>query len=162
MTLMTLPLPQSKGKAVAGILGSFPGGRAPVVITVGFDAFEIADAARARDLRPQPGTMRHEDRALSPRPPAGVVRGRPQLAAAAVATLSTRGWHHRVALADDGFGVGAQTNARDGSKVEHELALRPELLSPARMPPTAQRAPRGERRELLVFDCGAGAVLLRA
>jgi len=32
----------------------------------------------------------------------------------------------------------------------------------ARMPPTAQRAPRGEERGLLVFDCGAGAHFLRA
>src|SRR5207302_10204724 len=46
------------------------------------------------------------------------------------------------------------TSARDRSRVEHELALRPECSAQVRMPPTARPAPRGERRGLLVLTAG--------
>ena len=45
-------------------------------------------------------------------------------------------------------------NPRDRSRVEHELALRPEFPPQARMPPTARSAPRGVRRGLLVLTAG--------
>jgi hypothetical protein len=45
-------------------------------------------------------------------------------------------------------------NARNRSRVEQELALRPRFSPQARMPPTALRAPRGERRGLLVLTAG--------
>ena len=53
-------------------------------------------------------------------------------------------------------------NGLNGSTVERELAPRPGFPALARMPPTARFAPRGERRGLLVFDCRAGALFLRA
>jgi hypothetical protein len=40
------------------------------------------------------------------------------------------------------------------STVEDELALRPGFLSQARLPPTAQPAPRGVRRGPLVLTAG--------
>ena len=52
-------------------------------------------------------------------------------------------------------------NARDRSRVEHELALRPGFSAQARMPPTA-RLRHEARGGVTGFDCGAGAVLLRA
>ena len=45
-------------------------------------------------------------------------------------------------------------NARDRSRVGRQLALRPGFSALARMPPTALRAPRGERRGLLVLTAG--------
>jgi hypothetical protein len=45
-------------------------------------------------------------------------------------------------------------NARDRSRVEWELALRPGFSAQARMPPTARFAPRGERHGLLVLTAG--------
>lgn len=45
-------------------------------------------------------------------------------------------------------------NARDRSRVGGQLALRPGFSAQARMPPTALRAPRGERRGLLVLTAG--------
>ena len=45
-------------------------------------------------------------------------------------------------------------NARDRSRVGGQLALRPGFSALARMPPTALRAPRGERRGLLVLTAG--------
>src|SRR5205807_313462 len=48
----------------------------------------------------------------------------------------------------------AQTSARDRSRVEHELALRPGFSAQALMPPTALPAPRGERPGLLVLTAG--------
>jgi hypothetical protein len=53
-------------------------------------------------------------------------------------------------------------NAPTRSTVVDELALRPGFSAQAWKPPTALLAPRGERRGLLVFDCGAGDVLLWA
>ena len=43
---------------------------------------------------------------------------------------------------------------RDRSRVEHELALRPESSAQTRMPPTARGAPRGERPGPLVLTAG--------
>src|SRR5205085_6206068 len=51
------------------------------------------------------------------------------------------------------FGV-VHVNARDRSRVGGQLALRPGFSALARMPPTALRAPRGERRGLLVLTAG--------
>jgi hypothetical protein len=45
-------------------------------------------------------------------------------------------------------------NARNRSRVERELALRPRFSPQARMPPTARPAPRGARRGLLVLTAG--------
>jgi hypothetical protein len=45
-------------------------------------------------------------------------------------------------------------NARNRSRVERELALRPRFSPQARMPPTALPAPRGARRGLLVLTAG--------
>jgi hypothetical protein len=45
-------------------------------------------------------------------------------------------------------------NARDRSRVGRQLALRPGFSALARMPPTALRAPRGERPGLLVLTAG--------
>ena len=45
-------------------------------------------------------------------------------------------------------------NARNGSTVEDELALRPGSSAQARKPPTAHPAPRGERRGVLVLTAG--------
>jgi hypothetical protein len=54
--------------------------------------------------------------------------------------------------------MAARTSVRDRSSVGRELALRPECSAQARMPPTARPAPRGERRGVTGFDCGAGAL----
>jgi hypothetical protein len=58
--------------------------------------------------------------------------------------------------------VVCQTNARDRSRVEHELALRPGFLSPS--PDATDGAACATRRGAgaISFDCGAGAKLLRA
>jgi hypothetical protein len=50
-------------------------------------------------------------------------------------------------------------NARNRSRVEHELALRPRFSPQARMPPTALPAPRGARRGLLVLTAGPAPYL---
>jgi hypothetical protein len=46
------------------------------------------------------------------------------------------------------------TRAANGSTVSRQLALRPEFLAQARMPPTALHCATRERRGLLIFDCG--------
>ena len=57
------------------------------------------------------------------------------------------------------FFTSGSHNARDRSRVEQELALRPGFSAQSRMPPTARPASRGEGRGLLVLTAGPARYL---